>query len=462
MTLTITSVALPTTDLTQNSRWLTHALRMVKVSPFLLLIGVLTGCGGAPSLSDINPFAKKEVKLPGTRLAVMSTEDTVKIDSSAAQTPIQLTQAYSNTAWTQPGGNERNAPGHLALSGGLKTLWDRSIGKGSSSDGHLTASPIFYEGRIYTLDTLGKVRAISAGNGNEVWETSTTPENEKENEGFGGGLAIDNGRLFATTGYGQVVAMNAGSGKVLWKKDLKVPIRSLPTAAKDRVFVFTTEGNLYTLSGIDGAELWSYRGLPETASLLSSASPAVADNVVIVPFSSGEIGAFNIETGQAIWTETLTRRRQGASFSSLNNAARPAISNNVVFAGSHSGRMIASKKDTGERVWTQNIASNQGPWIAGDTLFTVDVTGRLLALTKNDGKIRWVSQLPEGKGWSGPIVAGGKVWVISSAGLLVGADATNGKIITKKDLDTRVFIPPIVVANRMYIYTDKARLIALN
>ncbi|MEM7619071.1 MAG: PQQ-binding-like beta-propeller repeat protein [Pseudomonadota bacterium] len=433
-----------------------------------LLFLFLSGCSSVPGLSSLNPFEKEEVKLPGTRVAVINYDDAPKIDSSTAQQPLQLPQATVNAAWTQPGGNPQNAPGHLSLSNSLKTLWSTNVGEGSSSDGHLTASPIVHDGKIYTLDTHGKVRALSATNGKEVWETSTTPESEKEDEGFGGGIAINNGRLFATTGYGQVVAMNANSGKILWKKYLRVPIRSLPTASGDKVFVFTTEGKLYCLSGIDGAELWTHRGLPENASLLSNASPAISGEIAIVPFASGEISAFNIESGEPLWSETLTRRRQGASFSSLSNAARPAISNDMIIAGSHTGKMIASKAQTGERVWTQNIASNQGPWIAGDNVFVVDVTGRLMALTKSTGKVRWVSQLPnDGNkksrvGWSGPIVAGGKVWAISSKGLLVGANAVNGKLVTRKDFDTKVYIPPIVVSNRMYVYTDKAKLIALN
>ena len=38
-----------------------------------------------------------------------------------------------------------------------------------------------------------------------VWSASVTPENEKSEEGFGGGLALDGGHLYAATGYGTVV-----------------------------------------------------------------------------------------------------------------------------------------------------------------------------------------------------------------------------------------------------------------
>ncbi|GBF27913.1 outer membrane protein assembly factor BamB [bacterium MnTg02] len=124
--------------------------------------------------------------------------------------------------------------------------------------------------------------------------------------------------------------------------------------------------------------------------------------------------------------------------------------------------MVATILKTGERLWTQNVASTQMPAVAGKSVFVVDSGGQLVALARNSGKIQWITELPKSLSWSGVLLAGGKLWAISSKGLLVGVDATTGKIATKLDLKTRVLIPPIVASGRMYIYTDKARLIALN
>jgi outer membrane protein assembly factor BamB len=72
-----------------------------------------------------------------------------------------------------------------------------------------------------------------------------------------------------------------------------------------------------------------------------------------------------------------------------------------------------------------------------------------------------VSQLPGG-GWSGPVLAGSKLWLVSGEGLLVGADARTGQLLTQLDLDTPVFVAPVVAGGRMYILADNASLIALN
>lgn len=441
-----------------------NAFRKMKWAMLSISLLGLAGCsGGMPSISDMNPFKKEEPKLPGQRISVLSAQSNTNTSlGSTTGSPVSLPGPVQNASWEQPGGSQSNALGHLSYSGALKTIWSSSAGEGSSSDGHLTSSPIVYQGKIFTMDAEGKVRAFSAGNGKKIWEASTKPEGEDESEGYGGGLAIDNGRLFAATGFGNVVGFNISNGKKLWEKKIGVPVRSSPTASQNRLFVVSTEGKLFCLSGIDGAELWNVRGLPESASLLSNTSPAVSSNVVIVPFPSGEVGAYNIKDGSTLWTESLTRRSRGAAFSAFNTAASPSIVSSTVFAVSHSGRMIAADLSSGNRKWDMNIASNQKPYIAGNTVFLVDVTGKLVALSKSDGSRRWTLELPKSGTWSGPVVAGNRVWVVSSKGLLIGAGAASGKVQSKRDLGTRVYIPPIIAQNKMFIYTDKARLMALN
>jgi hypothetical protein len=51
---------------------------------------------------------------------------------------------------------------------------------------------------------------------------------------------------------------------------------------------------------------------------------------------------------------------------------------------------------------------------------------------------------------------------VSGEGLLVAADAHSGQVLSNLDLDTRVYVSPIVAGGRMYILADNATLIALN
>ncbi len=412
--------------------------------------------------NKLNPFKKEEVKLPGERISVLKSQDGFQVDAEQTKKPVVLPQARRNTDWDQPGGVASNAPGHLEFGGGLGAVWRADIGEGSSDDGRLTASPIVYQGKIYTLDTEGVVSAFSASSGSRIWRVSLAPEKEKGNEGFGGGIAANSGRLFVTTGFGVVVALNAGNGAVEWTRKIGVPLRSSPTAIDGKLFFVSAESKLYCLSTVDGVELWTFRGLPETATLLSNVSPAVSGDIVVVPYPSGEVIAYNISAGRPAWVETLSRTRGGSSLAGLSDPARPAIDRGVVFAVGHSGRMFATAQKTGERLWTKRIHGTQMPWPAGDLVFVVDINGVLMALTRKEGKVRWLTELPQSKRWSGPVLAGGRLWLASADGNMISVDAKTGNIVSKRDLGQPIYIAPIVAAGRMFVLTDKARLLALN
>ena len=426
----------------------------------IALLAVLTACSSMPN--KLNPFKKEEVKLPGERISVLKSQDGFQVDAEQTKKPVVLPQARRNTDWDQPGGVASNAPGHLEFGGGLGAVWRADIGEGSSDQGRLTASPIVYQGKIYTLDTEGVVSAFSASSGSRLWRVSLAPEKEKGNEGFGGGIAANSGRLFVTTGFGVVVALNAGNGAVEWTRKIGVPLRSSPTAIDGKLFFVSAESKLYCLSTVDGVELWTFRGLPETATLLSNVSPAVSGDIVVVPYPSGEVIAYNISAGRSAWVETLSRTRGGSSLAGLSDPARPAIDRGVVFAVGHFGRMFATAQKTGERLWTKRIQGTQMPWPAGDLVFVVDINGVLMALTRKEGKVRWLTELPQSKRWSGPVLAGGRLWLASADGIMISVDAKTGNIMSQRDLDQPIFIAPIVAAGRMFVLTDKARLLALN
>jgi outer membrane protein assembly factor BamB len=414
-----------------------------------------------PKLQDLNPFAEKEVPLPGKRISVIQQEN-ITSDLASANRPIALPAPQANDSWSQPGGIPNNAPGHLALGGSVKSVWSASTGSGSSFYGKLTASPIVYDGKVITLDAAGHVMAFNASGGSVAWKAPTAPENEKDYEGFGGGLAADGGRVYAATGFGYVVALDARSGKKLWEKSVGAPVRASPTASGERVFVVTKEGQVYCLSGSDGSELWNFQGQSERASILVNASPAVDGDTVVVPYPTGDVVALRASNGQAMWSESLARSRTASSLSAMSDAARPAVAGGVVYAVGHAGRMVATSLKTGERLWSLTVPSIQPPWVAGDNIFVVDTGGQLLAVTRNDGKIVWATKLPGNATWSGPVLAGSRLWLTSSKGQLTSVEANTGKVASTQDLGSPIFIAPVVAGGRMYIMMDNAKLIAFN
>lgn len=432
-------------------------------------------------MSDLNPFSEENPPMPGRRISVLPQKEKVPGELADASEPITLPAPIANVDWTQPGGDADNSPGHLSLGAAVKQTWTADAGAGSSKKGRVTASPVVYGGRVYTLDSNGLVSAFQLSGGSALWKASLRPTLEKkekpgigidlswsgltggeEGGGYGGGIAVDDGRIYGASGHGAVIALDPATGKRLWEKYLGLPVRASPTAAGGKVFVETIDGRFFCLSGLDGTEIWSVRGLPQTASLILNVSPAVEGDLVVVPYPSGDVVALRVSDGSPVWSENLSRTRSSSQLASLSDAARPAIDGGTVFAVGHAGRMVATNATTGERLWSLNVPGTQMPWVAGDNVFVVDTAGQLLAISRTTGKIKWTAKLPGPATWSGPTLAGGTLWLASNKGQLVGVDAASGRVRSEQNLGGSVYVAPVVAQNRMFVLTDSAKLIALN
>lgn len=444
--------------------------KAARAAGFVMAAVAVLGLAGCDTIGDMVSSPPKP-KLPGKRLTVMELENKLEVDPEIELNDVELPPPYENKDWPQPGGTPDNAMYHLAAPGKLDKAWSVSAGSGSGSVARLVASPVVAEGKVFVLDAEAGVSAFEAESGARLWTEDLTPEDEDSEKARGGGVAYDNGKLFVATGFGQVHALDAASGKVLWTTEGGIPFRASPTVNGGRVFAVTSDNQLLCLAEENGEILWRHRGITESAGILAATSPAVAGSIVIVPYSSGELFALRVENGTVLWSDSLTRTGNLTSLSELNDiAGRPVIDRDRVFAISHSGRMVSIDLRTGERVWTKDIAGLQTPWVAGDYIFLVSIDQQVVAVSRRDGRIRWLSQLdhyedPEAKEdpieWSGPVLAGDRLVLVSTTGKAVSVSPYTGEIMGEIDLPAKALIAPIVAGGTVYILTDDADLVAL-
>lgn len=419
----------------------------------------LTGCG---AIGSLNPFNKAELILPGERRAVMTGDDAVATGGTAS-----IGGASSSADWSQPGGNAANAPGNVALAGnGGSVAWRARVAEGAGKRGaRPTVPPLLYGGRIFVFDAGGAVSSLTAGGGRQ-WNVSVAPEGEK-GRAIGGGIAASGNALFVATGYGEVVALDAATGGRIWASKISAPAHSAPTAADGKVYVVSSTNVLHALNQSDGSEAWQYPGIPETAGVLSSASPAVAGDTVVVPYSSGEVIAFKTSNGDLKWADAVIRSTRTLAVSGLTDvAASPVISDGVVFASGVGGRTIAVRLSNGERLWEQSIGSASTPAVSGNAVFIIDLQDNLVAMDRSSGAIFWKAALPVVRKkkffsvWSGPTLAGGALWAVSNDGKMVGVDPASGTIITDRKLSSPAYIKPVAASGQLLVLAGDGTLTA--
>ena len=429
---------------------------------------LLAGCSSP--LFDYLGTTNTKPPLPGTRISVLTLKNQIEPDPRIQDLQVRLPRPVENEDWPQSGGGPSHAMQHLALGPDPKIAWRSSIGDGSGGYRRLLAQPIVADGTVYALDALGSVAALSLDNGRLLWRFGLRPEAEEEG-GHGGGLAFEQGVLYVATGYGEVVALVAENGNELWRQRLGVPIRAAPTVAENRVFVITSENKVFALDGEGGHRLWQHEGLPENAGIIGAASAAVEGGIVIVPYSSGELYGLRADNGRLVWSETLTRPASAALLTAFSNInGHPVVADNQVFAVSHAGRMVALNTRTGARVWDQSVGGTETPWLAGDFLFLITNDAELICLWRRDGRVRWVLPLQRYDNaerrtgfiqWSGPVLAGDRLIVVSSRGEALAVSPYSGEAIGYIRISAGAFLAPVVAENNLVILTDTGDLLAL-
>src|SRR3954454_14444567 len=319
----------------------------------LLLVSLgLAGCG---------LFGEKKQPLPGERISVLSLDRQLEPDPDVTKIPITLPTPVVNAEWPEPGGYPNHAMQHLSLPDSLTQAWRTRIGEGASRYTRVLSQPVVAKGRVYAMDGGVQVSAVDAATGNRLWQNDLKPEDELGNS-FGGGVAFWSDRLYVATGYAQMLALDPADGRVIWKIGVDAPIRSGPTVSDGRVFAVTVDNELVVLAADVGRRLWNHNAIPETASLLGSASPAVEGEVVVAAYSPGELYALTVETGRPLWSDNFSNTRSVNAVTSMADIrGRPVLDRGRVFAASHSGRIAAIDLRSGDRAWEQEFGSTHSP-----------------------------------------------------------------------------------------------------
>lgn len=429
---------------------------------------LIAGAFASSGCSVFKKGARPKTPVLGQRIPVLTSEGAVEVDPQTQALPFSLPPPTENTGWTESGGDASNSMGHLALGSALQPAFTVQAGHGSSLTMRLAAPPIVANGRVYTIDSLGAVRAFNGRTGALIWASQTPDIKGSEEALYGGGIAYDSGRIIATNGLGYVSALSEQNGGILWKVRPGGPLRGAPTVANGAIYVVSEDNQIYSLKEDDGSTNWSEAASLEIAGLFGAASPAVGRGTVVAGFSSGELNGYRYENGRQVWQDQLMRTSIRTSVSSLSDIdADPVIDSGQVFAIGAGGRMVALDLVSGQRMWELNIAGISTPWVAGDWVYVVTDDDKLLCVYRQNGHIRWISQLPQfanskkKKGdvdYSGPVLAGNRLILTSSGGQVIQIDPATGNYQSQFSVGAPVNLPPVVANSTLYIYDAQARL----
>lgn len=412
--------------------------------------------------------SQEEYVLPGEREGIRPAENTVDIEGTPPAVSLPASRANAN--WTHLNGAADHLAPAAALSSAPQLRWAVNIGEGSDKRQRISAAPVVANGVVYAMDTASVVSAVSTS-GQLLWQSPVAAPGERPTEGFGGGLAVGNGALLVTTGYGEVLRLDPSSGGIVWRTRLEGPVAAAPTLADGKVMVVARGDLAYGINLASGEIDWELRGLGEGAGLQGGSSPAVRGPVVVIPFVTGEVRAALVRNGLTVWSAAITGGRRGESRSLIRDiSGDPVIDFDVVYVANQSGRLVALDRRNGERIWTQQDGSYGPALPVGGSVFLVSDRAEVMRVAASDGRVLWRQPMPEwydpakrkqAVTYYGPLLAGGRLIVVSGTGQLLSFDPRTGQLLGQVALPGGAAAQPAIAGGVLYVVTSEGQLVAL-
>lgn len=404
--------------------------------------------------------AEREIILPGEREAIRAPDETTATENRSS--PIRLPSQSANRDWTQSFGTPAFRVAHPALRPAPQLIWSVSIGAGDARRARITADPVVAAGLIYTLDSGARVSGVTPS-GTLAWSTGLVPASDSEGEATGGGMAYADGTLYVSSGFGLLSALDAKTGAIRWQQRLEATGSGQPLVQNGLIYLVAGDDKGWAIDTRTGRIKWQIDATPSVANVLGAPAPAIAGDLAVFAFGSGDLVASFKRGGLRRWSSNVSGKRTGVARSRIGDiTGSPVVVGRTVYVGNHSGRTVALSSDLGERLWTADEGALGPVWPVGGSLFLVSDSGKLVRLNASDGRTVWAVKLPgnikdkprkRGPAYAsyGPVVAGGRVIVPSSDGFIRFFTPEDGRLTASLPIPGGASSGPVVAGSTLYV-----------
>ena len=287
-------------------------------------------------------------------------------------------------------------------------------------EGGPSATPTIHKGKVYTFSKHGLALCLDALTGEEVWKRDLQQDDKLKPPtwGFAGSVTIFNDLALYNAGKAGI-ALNKDTGKTVWKSDPKGAGYSTPyifkIADKTAVALFTDQ-ELTAIDPATGKVLWMFPW--KTSYDVNAAEPIVNGSEMFI--SSG------YKKGCALIKFTGDTAEKVYELKTMQNQCNSSVfweGHVYGFSGNVGGKGILKCVDfkTGQEKWAKSDLGTGSLMIADGKLIILSESGDLVIAEVNPSAFKQVrkAKVLDGKCWTVPVLADGKIFARNAAGELV-------------------------------------------
>ena len=273
------------------------------------------------------------------------------------------------------------------------------------------ATPLFHEGKLFTVGITGIVSAFDAATGKRLWQTSAPSEQPfysaaSSPVGARGIVIVHPGN------YEPLTAFDVDTGAVKWTAGAGGFFMSplVVTLAGTEHVVSVTQQGVIGVSPANGAVLWSY---PWSGGGMGGTMPVAYGDTILVSASRNGVTALRPIRRDGAWVvETAWQTNEVSMY--LSN---PVVAGDALYGLSQrsSGEYFALDAQSGKVLWLgpPRQATNTAVVKAGDVLFLLNDDGTLIVARANRAAFEPLKRysVADSATWAQPAITGKRIFI---------------------------------------------------
>ncbi len=280
-----------------------------------------------------------------------------------------------------------------------KPRWKRKLGELAAS------SPACSHGVVYAVILQrghklrkGRVVAVSAKNGRTLWSRKLPSRAESS-------PLLDRNRLIFGTENGTVYALRASTGKIRWTYKASGAVKGAIALDGDKLYFGDYGGNVQAIRRSNGHKVWKVRADRRLLGIGSGSfysSAAVSYGRVFIGSTNGNVYSFSAKDGKLAW-----RKHTGNYVYASPAVGQVPGGQPTVYIGSYDGRFYALSARNGRSLWVRSLGTkiSGAATIVGDLVFVSDLGKRTTwALGAQRGATVWKTR----RGGFNPVISDGR------------------------------------------------------
>jgi len=378
---------------------------------------------------------------------------------------IILSQPKKNLSWEMPGLNNKNFLGNIYLSSVDNKFLKKKIGKNKLSLSKITTQPLIYKNNIFLSDDKGTIFNVDEY-GDIIWKKNIYKKIYKKiykNLTF----AIYEDNIYVADNIGFIYAITSDSGKLIWIKNHGVPLKSKIKVFDNKIFLINQDNRLICFNAKNGSIIWNIRSASsfiKSQNFLSLALSKQGD--VVASTTSGELLKVNSINGNIDWSlNTLGISSAATDFFKSSDIV--IINESIIFSNHQA--IFSFNLNNGYTNWRTKVSSITTPIIDGKNIFFVTEYGYFVIISLDTGEIISSTNIltilkgsKQSTKITGFIMGSGKIYSVTQNGYLIVSSSTSGKVENYKKIGSPITSAPIINNGKLFIYTEKSRILGFN